>query len=571
MYDLINIIEIKLSGIEQLINKWMMNNQLIKSSILSDIQSIQININKYHNKYVICKYWNRYGKCKYGSHCWYLHPTNSKNNKKEKFVDYGKNNNNNQKTKETKKENSQKKNQNFQEFSYENNSINNGYENSNNEYYTSDSTYNNNKQYYDESEYYDSVIGTESDESDDSDFDADNHNTYDNDTNLKGNNNNNRWDNYNNNNGKKHDSQCGFRVVKKKKNKKKKKKKKTKKWKRKKVVNNDITQTKNFFINKEKKLQEWIDKTDNMHYKHLIKYYKEPICFHYMEGRCKYGNKCKKKHPTKCNMYNHNNAYNCEYKDECNFAHIQFAYQPNGKVIKKMDEKMNNTEKTDNNVKKDNNNENEKEKIHKQNNNNDNNLMSQDIDRTIDELQQEMNNATSMIHPNFCNLGNVDKDRTYCDAAKTSINIDEMDDGRDELKENNEMCKDNNETTQNNDNNKEIEYYDDDNDNENNDNNNEMMKYIHILQRECNNTDSSQNITFEFTTEVIKRKIAKRSNVKNSVEYDNLEGEKKIIATKKFLTVQTEILVQILWQRCYGKIENLKNINELVKDVKELF
>ena len=103
MYDLIDIIDTKLSGMEHLINKWMINNQLIKSSLLNDIKSIQSNINQYHNKYVICKNWTRYGQCKYGAHCWYYHPIN--------------NNNDNNNSRKRKEKNSEFSGKNFQENS----------------------------------------------------------------------------------------------------------------------------------------------------------------------------------------------------------------------------------------------------------------------------------------------------------------------------------------------------------------------------------------------------------------------------------------------------------------------
>ena len=106
MYDLIDIIDVKLSGMDRLIHKWMTNHQLIKSTLLDDIKSIKNTINKYHNKYVICKSWKKYGKCKYGANCWYLHITNDINNS---FNNINSNNNklfnknNNQKKRKKKK------------------------------------------------------------------------------------------------------------------------------------------------------------------------------------------------------------------------------------------------------------------------------------------------------------------------------------------------------------------------------------------------------------------------------------------------------------------------------------
>ena len=164
MYDLIDIIDVKLSGMDRLIHKWMTNHQLIKSTLLDDIKSIKNTINKYHNKYVICKNWAKYGKCKYGANCWNLHITNDNNNS---FNNINSNNNklfnNNQKeTKEKTEEISEKKNQYFPEFS----------------------TYDNNNNYSNENDYYDSDIAAESDESDDSDFDVNNENNNDNNNNL---------------------------------------------------------------------------------------------------------------------------------------------------------------------------------------------------------------------------------------------------------------------------------------------------------------------------------------------------------------------------------------------------
>ena len=130
MYDLIDIIDVKISGMEYLIEKWVNNNHLIKASLLDDIKSIKININKYHNRYVNCKYWMKDGKCRYGSNCWYLHPTSNDNNNKNS-------NNNSNDTKFT--ENKEEFSENIPEFSSQNTT-----DNINNEYESDDSDYNNN-------------------------------------------------------------------------------------------------------------------------------------------------------------------------------------------------------------------------------------------------------------------------------------------------------------------------------------------------------------------------------------------------------------------------------------------
>ena len=291
MYDLIDIIDVKLSGMEKLINKWMINNQLIKSSLLEDIHSIKMNINKYHNKYIICKNWKKYGNCKYDAHCWYFHPTNrndsqpfnnnnnnnSNNNnnnfpeKAQEFSEESENNHN--ETKENDKENSGKNN-NFQEYS------NNIYD-------------------YSESEYFDSDTDNESDESDDSDYDN---------------------NNYGNTENKKENSQ-EFQTVKKKRKRKKKKQYKKKQYKKKSQSNKNNTQAKKVQKNSKQNLDNLIKQTNNPHWQHLMQHYKCGICFKYMNGTCN-DNQCKYKHPQRCINYTHSNGFQCDYKNKCNFAHI---------------------------------------------------------------------------------------------------------------------------------------------------------------------------------------------------------------------------------------------------------
>ena len=74
MYDLLDIIHTRLSGMDQLISGWMNSNQLIKATLLDEIKTIKKDINNYHNKYVICKAWQA-GICKFGTRCLFLHPT----------------------------------------------------------------------------------------------------------------------------------------------------------------------------------------------------------------------------------------------------------------------------------------------------------------------------------------------------------------------------------------------------------------------------------------------------------------------------------------------------------------
>ena len=96
MYDLVDIIETKLNGMDHLIRKWMTNHNLIKSSLINDIKTIKNTINSYHNKYVVCDYYQKYGTCKYGKYCWYLHPTSiDNNNSSNNNTNNSSNNNNN--------------------------------------------------------------------------------------------------------------------------------------------------------------------------------------------------------------------------------------------------------------------------------------------------------------------------------------------------------------------------------------------------------------------------------------------------------------------------------------------
>ena len=49
MYDLLDIIETRLNGMDHLIRKWMTNQNFIKSSLINDIKTIKDSINIYHN------------------------------------------------------------------------------------------------------------------------------------------------------------------------------------------------------------------------------------------------------------------------------------------------------------------------------------------------------------------------------------------------------------------------------------------------------------------------------------------------------------------------------------------
>ena len=94
MYDLLDIIHTKISSIDYLVQRWMDDHQLIKSSIINEIQSIKLNINNYHKKYVICKNWADSGTCMYGDHCWYLHNKNNNNSNNNNSNNNNSNNNN---------------------------------------------------------------------------------------------------------------------------------------------------------------------------------------------------------------------------------------------------------------------------------------------------------------------------------------------------------------------------------------------------------------------------------------------------------------------------------------------
>ena len=73
MYDLLDLIEGRLSSMDRWIHNWMTSNDLIKSALLDEIKSINKSITAYHNKYVPCKHWERDGTCRYGNSCMFLH------------------------------------------------------------------------------------------------------------------------------------------------------------------------------------------------------------------------------------------------------------------------------------------------------------------------------------------------------------------------------------------------------------------------------------------------------------------------------------------------------------------
>ena len=552
MYDLIDIIDIKLSGMDRLIHRWMTNHQLIKSTLLHDIKSIKMTINKYHKKYVICKEWENYGRCKYGTYCWNLHPLNNNNNN-----NINNNNNSNNSNKQKRKENKQKISEkiNFPEFSDKNE---NGHNNS--IVYCSDN--NNSFVNYSEDEYYDTE--NDNDSSDDSDYNDDNENYQEfsqkqkfqefshqnNEQTFRNSDNGNKrevspdyqsvqefiyhkkestYRNYDN--GNQCDSSQGFQPVKRK---KKKKKKKSKKWRKKEAVKKEIAQAKNFFCNKEK-LQKMIAKTDNKHIKYLIQHYKQPICFKYMNGRCNDSN-CTFKHPRKCDNYKHNNGYMCKYGDQCWFAHINFKQQPNGKIVTNYENMNKNNSKKDNS-KNSNNNDN------KLNNNNNKNYakIENDLEQRVQELKKEKYSVVGVTNPNFNNIGKLSDDKTYCEAAKETENKQDSN--------MNEETKDNNNKDSNN--------------NNKNDNDNNMDEKDNKLPFSLRMTkDVPQCMTLEFATEVVCRKLMKKNGSKGTEsckKIRKLEREHKARVIDKMMTEQTDLLYKLLWINCKGKIELIEN------------
>ena len=516
MYDLIDIIDIKLSGMDRLIHRWMTNHQLIKSTLLHDIKSIKMTINKYHKKYVICKEWENYGRCKYGAYCWNLHPLNNNNN-----------NNNKQKWKENKQEISEKK-INFPEFSDQNENDNNG----------------NSEVDYSEDEYYDTEI--DNDSSDDSDYNDDdknfekffqnqkfqefsyneNQSTYHNSESTHRNSDNEKQ--YNKptyrkgDNGNQCDSSQGYQPAKRK---KKKNKKKSKKWRKKEAVKKEIAQAKNFFCNKEK-LQKMVAKTDNKHIKYLIQHYKQPICFKYMNGRCNDIN-CTFKHPKKCDNYKHNNGYKCKYGDQCWFAHINFKQQPNGTVVtnyENINKNKNNSKKDNNNDNKKNNNNNQKKNYNNNNSNNNNKLnnnnndkIEKDLEQRVQELEREKNSVDGIPKSNFGNIGKLNNDKTYCDVAKEK-----------QCKQDSNM----NEETKDNDNNKN----NNNNDNDETDNENDL-------------------VSFEFACEVVTLKMAAIKGKDESERFRKRSNEIKERVMIQIMDNSTKTLIRALWLQCEGKTE----------------
>ena len=128
MYDLIDIIDQRLLVINNWVEKWMTTSPLIKSSILSEIKSINNAINHYHKRYIKCKYFHTTEECKYGNDCLYLHKHSSPlmehhcsdddNNDDSSYSDDNKNeNNNNNNHNNDEIKNNKNTNQNFLENS----------------------------------------------------------------------------------------------------------------------------------------------------------------------------------------------------------------------------------------------------------------------------------------------------------------------------------------------------------------------------------------------------------------------------------------------------------------------
>ena len=504
MYDLIDIIDIKLSGMDRLIHRWMTNHQLIKSTLLHDIKSIKMTINKYHKKYVICKEWENYGRCKYGTYCWNLHPLNNNNNNNINNSNNS-NNSNKQKRKENKQKISEKK-INFPEFSDKN-----------------ENGSNNSIGYYSDNNNNSLFNYSDNDSSDDSDYKDDKENFQDFSQKQKFqefSHQNNERTYRNSDNGNKRELSPDYQPVKRK---KKKKKKKSKKWRKKEAVKKEITQAKNFFCNKDK-LQKMMDKTDNIHIKYLIQHYKQPICFKYMNGRCNDTN-CTFKHPKKCDNYKHNNGYKCKHGDKCWFAHINFKQQPNGTVVTNYENinKNKNYNKKDNNNNKKNSNNNDNKLNNNQNNKNYTKI-EKELDQRVQELKKEKYSVTGVNDPNFSNIGKVSNDKTYCEVVKDTSN----------KQDNNK-----NEETKDNDNNNEETKDNNQNMDKTNDNDNESYETENNFETNDSETDDNgidNSVRYNSEPEINLDDYTKDEN--GNILYDTLDEyliltEKKIPCKKR--------------------------------------
>ena len=76
--------------------------------------------------------------------------------------------------------------------------------------------------------------------------------------------------------------------------------------------------------------------------------------------------------------------------------------------------------------------------------------------------------------------------------------------------------------------------------------------------KENENEVIPKSISFEFCAEVVRRKIAKKTDIEESKKFANLEREKKMLMTHKLMSKKTEYLVSLLWHHSKGKIENIE-------------
>ena len=491
MYDLIDIIDIKLSGMEQLIHKWMINNHLIKFALLDDIKLIKNNINKYHNKYVNCKYWMKYGDCKYGSNCWYLHPTigNSRNK-------YDDNRKKNTKFREKKEDFSANRND-FLEFSDKN-------ENDNID-----------------SEYFYIDNATDSDESDDSDYD-DNSNNDNNDNNIHKN---------------KTESEQGWQSVK-----KRQKRKKKIKYKKKDQFKNEIAETKKKFKKKDN-LKVLLTKTNNPHWQHLIEHYKCGICFKYMNGNCNDTN-CQYKHPERCIHYTHNNGFRCDYKDKCNFAHIDDKFQKNGIIVKKQQNKKDN-------MKDGNENDNHSKKHHSKDekNKNYNSKTNDNANKTEskwDEYQRDENGNvlfdTLDEYLQLTEMGIPCKKKKILEKNPSEYDNSEMESEDVSNCDNIERYSDST--------------YHDSNDIYSNDNNNSNENESDRDDDDSNNDGILiSDISEQFISTVMKYYVSKEK----WGQYCNMTGKKKKIFYNTWKH-NNDTYIYGIWRKCRGNVQRIKEI-----------
>ena len=330
MYDLIDIIDTKLDSINHLIEKWMIQNPLVKISILNDINLIKLSIDQYHNKYTVCEnYLN--GKCKFGRNCWYAHPTSINNNINNNSQHINKNQNQNQTPNHTQYRI-------MAQHHRHRSSKHRSYLCGNTDSDSDDSDYDVNASKYHEADDDDEWETLSDCDADDVVGDQPFEEPFEEPQKMC------KDNKLRNDSGSQHSEP--WSTVKKR---KQKTKSNNQQWLKKEETengnNNNINNDNS--ILKGAALQRRIKRAKGAHLKFLIKFYKKDICYKCMNGNCA-NNGCKYFHPPRCNNYRFSNNFVCKFKDKCKQAHITFKYEPNGKTVTNPDSYKNNNNNKDN-------------------------------------------------------------------------------------------------------------------------------------------------------------------------------------------------------------------------------